>query len=129
MADRQYIKGYFGDVNAGDQSGTVISESNPLFTTVNISTGEEVCVDFAIRSDNGYASYENTTIAIEGLNKKYWALEYNGVKGGWGEPIVIEDQISNVNTIIKAYAKAGADEEPSEDTTVSLRITGLIQSV
>lgn len=127
--EKNYIKGYNGEVTNGTKTGTVISESNPIFATVNASTGEEVVQDIGIRTDSGFASYGAITIAIEGLTRQYWALEYNGIKGAYGESITIEDQITDVNTIIKVYTKAGTDEEPKLDTSAYIRITGQVQSV
>ena len=126
---RNYIKAYNGEVTSGGKDGVVTSDSNPIFATVNASTGEEVVQDIGIRADTGFSSYGEITLAIEGSTKQYWALEYNGTKGGWGEAITISDAITDVNTIVKVYTKAGEDEEPQLDKSVSIRITGQVQSV
>ena len=129
MSERNYIKAYNTNPTVGEKNGVLVSADNPIFATVNASTGEEVCQDIGIRADFGFSSYGAITLTIEGFNDEYWALEYNGVKGAYGEAITIEDTITDVNTIVKVYTKAGKSEEPQLDKSVSIRITGQVQSV
>lgn len=122
----EYINFYNGTVNAGAKDGNKITVENPIFAVVN-TDGTEVVQEIAIRCEEGFSTYGEATLSFSGENKKYWAYEINGQKKGFGEDATISD-INDTNTIIKVYTKAGADEQPSTDSTVELIISCEIQA-
>lgn len=122
----EYIKFYNGTVNAGAKDGTEVNAGNPVFTVVN-TDGSEVVQEIAIRCESGYSAYGDATLSFTGENKKYWAYEVNGLKGEYGADATVSG-LTDTNTIIKVYTKAGADENPSTDTSVELTISAEIQA-
>lgn len=123
----EYIKFYNGSVNAGAKDGTLINVGNPVFAVVN-TDGTEVSQNIAVRCEDGYSVYGNATLSFAGGdNKKYWAFEVNGVKSGWGEDATISG-LTDTNTIVKIYTKAGSNENPSNDTSVEITIACEIQA-
>ena len=118
----QYIHVYNGTVNAGAKDGTKVDEKNPILAVVNATRNEEVVQEVALRARTGFSSYGNITLSLVGVNSAKWAIEVNGSKGEWGQPVVIEDQvIGDTNFIIKIHTKATNDESPANDKEVKLR--------
>lgn len=122
----EYINFYNGTVNAGAKDGNKITAGNPIFAVVN-TDGTEVVQEIAIRCEDGFSAYGDATLSFTGANKTYWAYEVNGQKKAYGEDATISGLTDN-NTVIKVYTKAGAGESPSTDSTVELTIACEIQA-
>lgn len=122
----KYIKLYNGAVESGNTTGTEITNENPLFMETN-TNGTEAVQNIAVRCLEGYECYGDLTLSFNDTeNKKYWAFEVNGVKGEWGAPVTMSG-VTAVNSLVKVYAKAGSDEEPTTDESVIINIDAVIQ--
>ena len=122
----QYIKFYNGTVSAGATNGELVTPENPIFAVVN-TDGTEVSQEIAVRCETGYSAYGDATLSFTGANADKWAFEVNGVKGAYGASAVLSE-LKDVNSVIKVYAKATEDENPSNDTSVEIAISCEIQA-
>jgi len=136
-----YIHLYKNNPTQGGTDGTQVSEqteTEPVVFEFTLS-GSDVTGDpykLAIRCESGYQtkSGENTTIQPYGTNASKWRLadDNNGQPGtwqDWGASLIITSQIGSTNKIFWIQAKATADENPQNDTSVDIKTTATIEAV
>lgn len=130
-----YIHIYKNNPTAGGTDGSQVSEgtgSNPITTNaLNATTNEESSgIKLAVRCETSFKTVGNTTIDPIGTTADKWALAgSDGVFGEYGAGITIIDEITAVNTIIYAKAKAVSTEGPVNDTGVTLQIAGTVLAI
>ena len=122
----QYIKFFNGSVSAGATNGELVTEENPIFAVTN-TDGTEVSQEIAIRCESGFSAYGDATLSFTGENADKWAFEIGGVKSEYGASATLTG-LKDTNSIIKIYAKATEDENPSNDTSVEINIRCEIQA-
>lgn len=127
----------------GGTDGTLVSEGDGL---VPVLSGElradleqeSSSIKLALRCDSGFQTIDNggihATITPIGITTTKWALAPDnagspGVWGAYGAMLNISTLIGAVNKIFWAKAKATADENPSNDTGVDLKIDAIIGAV
>ena len=125
--------GLYNNVNqdSGALEGTLISASNRLTVTLNSSISEAKDIYVAIRmTTDDRKTIGATTLSFEGNKASMWAwADINDPTGerflGWGEPLVIEEEIGNNNKILKIRVKSEEGESVQSDISTSIRITGV----
>ena len=125
--------GLYNNVNqdSGALEGTLISASNRLTVTLNSSISEAKDIYVAVRmTTDDRKTIGATTLSFEGNKAAMWAwADINDPTGerflGWGEPLVIEEEIGNSNKILKIRVKSEAGESVQSDISTSIRITGV----
>jgi hypothetical protein len=127
-----YIHAYKNNPTAGATDGSQVSEgsvSNPITTNaLDAADNEESdIITLAIRCEAGYKTYGDTTITPIGRTADKWELAgSDGLFGAYGTGITIATEISAVNTLFYAKAKAVSTEGPVNDTGVTLQIAGTV---
>ena len=120
-------------LDAGKQTGTLISASNKLTVVLNSSLSEQKDIWVAIRTiAEDHKTVGATTLAFEGTHADKWSfasLEDDNVFLGWGEPLVIEEEIRNSNKILKIRVKCLENESVMSDVSTSIKITSTIGTV
>jgi len=130
-----YLHLYNGSPTAGGVDGTQASEgnnSNPItIEALNAATNQiSDIITLAVRAESGYETSGNTTISISGTTIDKWQLSLDGVTWlDWGASLVITSVITIVNTLFYVRAKAVSGENPVNDVSADLKITGLIVAV
>ena len=125
--------GLYNNVNqdSGALEGTLISASNRLTVTLNSSISEAKDIYVAIRmTTDDRKTIGATTLSFEGNKAAMWAwADINDPTGerflGWGEPLVIEEEIGNSNKRLKIRVKSGEGESVESGISTSIRITGV----
>ena len=125
--------GLYNNVNqdSGALEGTLISASNRLTVTLNSSISEAKDIYVAVRmTTDDRKTIGATTLSFEGNKAARWAwADINDPTGerflGWGEPLVIEEEIGNSNKILKIRVKSEEGESVQSDISTSIRITGV----
>ena len=117
--------------DAGSKTGELITASNKLSFILNSSLNEEKTQAVAIRMlDDNHKSIGETTLSFEGANKERWAFGFSEEAfGNYGEPLVIDEEIRAANKIIYVKAKAIEGEGVSTDTSVSIKIQGVVGTI
>lgn len=147
------IKLYNGSVTAGGTNGDEVSEgslSNPVQFTLNAAKNEEACQKVAIRCQNGYQTYGNTTITAYHYNveNKVWEPTGGDVakwkfakdnayadaatalsSATWSNKLTISDVITDKNTVFWVKAGSSSAEVPQNDTDESIHIEAVIEAV
>ena len=122
---------YNGTVNANTQDGKLVTASNKVTFILNSSLNEEKEQKLAIRTlEENHKTVGSTTLSFEGTNKDKWAFSLDGQAwGNYGESLVIDEEIRNTNKIIYVKARAVEGEGVSTDTSVSIKIAGVIGTI
>jgi hypothetical protein len=134
---------YKNNPTAGGTNGTQVSEGTGLepILTGNLNTTENqesLPIKLAIRCETGYrtVSGESTTFAPIGTTSAKWALALDdgtgnapSTFGAYGATLTMTSQVTSVNTIFWAKAKATTDESPANDISVDLQVQAKIEAV
>lgn len=134
---------YNNNPTAGQTNGARVSEggdqSNPITATITVTPtagAESSPIKLAIRCDSGYRTVagQPTTIQPVGPTADQWALapdnnDSPGTWGAWGAALTISSQITDVNTVFWAKARAAATDTPYNDTSVRLQATATTEAV
>lgn len=125
MANK-YINLY-KEATAGTTNGTVITDdiSNPLNAVVNSTDMNPVILeDVCIRCEEGFKTYGDTILTLNGANSSSWKLSLDGVT--YLDSLTISDVIENSNRKIWVKCLPVENEEPGIDTTTSVNISATI---
>lgn len=127
-----YINLYSNNPTVGLTDGTAISTdgtyTSPLTVSLDASQNESKTVKLAIRTETGYTTTGNTTIADNGDTNDRWKLCLTE-NGTFTDSITISNAITDTNTIFFAKASSADTETPTTDRSVSLRVTAVIAAV
>lgn len=117
--------------DAGKKTGNLVTSSNKLSFILNSSLNEEKSQAIAIRMlDDNHKSIGNVTLAFEGTNKDKWAFGTSEeLFGNYGEALTISEEITASNKILYVKAKAVEGEGVSTDTSVTIKITGVVGTI
>ena len=126
-----YINAYMNNPTAGGTDGTAIStdgtQTAPLVLTLDASQNETKKVKLGIRCEPGYTTNGNTVIQDNNDTDDRWkfSLMENGT---YDDAITIASAIGSVNTIFWAQASSSSLETPQRDTSVTMRISTVIEA-
>lgn len=119
----------------GKVTGNLVNSSNKITVTLNSSIQEMKDILVAIRTiSEEHKTIGSTTLAFEGVNADKWCFaDPTDSRGetflGWGEPLVIEEEIRYSNKILKIKVRSLENESVQSDNTVSIKVTGVIGTV
>ena len=109
--------------DGGNKNGTEVNEGNKVSFILNSSENQEDTQPLGIRCDDGFKTVSPVIISLENTSREKWALSKDGQAWGeWGASLTLEDEISDVNTIIYIKAKATQAEGAKIDTSCEIRI-------
>lgn len=125
--------GLYNNVHQGStgQEGTLISASNRLTVTLNSSIEEAKDIYVGVRmTTDDRKSLGTTTFAFEGTKAAMWAwadpTDETGERFlGWGEPLLLEDEITYDLKVLKIRVKSELGESVQSDISTSIRVTGV----
>lgn len=137
------IKIYNGTLTVGGTDGTVVSSgtwANPISSgalKVPVSGyAEGSWIKLAVRCDSGYETVEDMSrharISIEdadGVTMWQLAPDAGGSVGtakNWGTALDFISKIGDKNVLFWARARVSSDEEPANDTSVSIKVSATI---
>lgn len=149
MAD--FIKLYM-NATEGETDGTEVSinmtQTNPIAMTLNAKTSEAKAVKVALRCEEGFQTYGDTTVAAyyfngtkyvsSGGNVDKWRFAADEgfadaskalANGNWQSTLTIDSVITSVNHVFWVKAMSDTSEVPQKDTTVSIHIEGIVEAV
>lgn len=114
-------------------NGKLISEgdlSNPLVVgPLNASDNEESQpIEIEIKTDEGYKTLGSTNIAFEGSTASKWSACKTS-SGEYTSSLSITETITSSGVRVYLKARATSDELPKNDTSVSIRLSAVIQAV
>lgn len=126
-----FINAYMGNPTEGGTDGTAIStdgaQTAPLVVNLDASQNEVKKIKLGLRCESGYTTSGNTTIQDNNDTNDRWKFSLTE-NGTYSDTITIASTISSVNTIFWAQASSSSLESPTRDTTVSLRVSTIIQA-
>ena len=126
-----YINLYMNNPTANGTDGTAISTdgttTNPLTDTLDATQNEETTVTLAVRCEAGYETVEDTIISFDGTNKAKWSICRTS-DGTFGDSITITDTVKQKNILFYVKATSSSDEDPSNDTSVTLKLSTKVGS-
>lgn len=104
--------------------------SNPLVVgPLNASDNEESePIAIVIKTDEGYKTLGTTNITFEGSSAAKWSVCKTN-SGEYNSSLGITEEITNSGVTVYVKAKATSDEMPKNDTSVSIRLSAVIQAV
>ena len=135
-----YINIYMNNPTAAGTDGTVVSQSgaqtSPISVVLDKTKAETKAVKCAIRCDSGYKVSGNVTVSISGTTAAKWQLAVDNsyadaaaalTSAAWADSIVVSG-VTTANTIFWAKAASSVDENPTKDTSVSIKASCTIES-
>ena len=136
-----YINLYTNNPTAGGTDGTVVSldgaQTSPISVTLDKTKAESKAIKCAIRCDTGYKTSGDVTISLSGTTASKWKLAKDSnyadaaaalTGATWADSIAISGVGTTANTIFWVKASASTDENPSKDTSVSIKASCTIES-
>jgi len=135
----EYINVYADNPTKNEQDGMRISIENshtsPLSVSLEASNSETKYIKCAIRTEKGYKSTA-TSLSCVGLTRDKWKLaldndyDEQNIKtlGEFKDSIVINDIVTDKNTIFWAKVSSSIDEKPKKDITVSILVDSYIET-
>lgn len=135
----EYINIYADNPTKNAQDGMRISVENshtsPLSVSLEASSSETKYIKCAIRTEKGYKSTA-TSLSCVGLTRDKWKLaldndyDEENIKtlGEFKDSIVINDIVTDKNTIFWAKVSSSVDEKPKKDITVSILVDSYIET-
>lgn len=115
----KYINLYTENPTAGKADGTYMSKLSVL---LDASKNESKVVTCAIRCMDGYQTVEDTTISFAGTTKAKWSICATQ-DGTFTDTLTLKDVIKQQNILFYVKAESSNDETPSNDTTVSIKVS------
>lgn len=114
-------------------NGRLISEgdlSNPLVVGPLNASDNEVSepIKIEIKTDAGYKTLGSTNITFEGTTASKWTV-CKTQSGDYTSSLAITDIITSEGVSVYLKAQATSDEMPKNDTSVSIRLSAVIQAV
>ncbi len=135
-----YINLYTNNPTAGGTDGTVVSldgtQTSPISVTLDKTKAESKAIKCAIRCDAGYKASGDVTISLSGTTAAKWKLAKDSnyadaaaalTSAAWADSIAISG-VTTANTIFWVKASSTTDENPTKDTSVSIKASCTIES-
>ena len=135
-----YINLYTNNPTAGGTDGTVVSldgaQTSPISVTLDKTKAESKAIKCAIRCDSGYKVSGDVTVSISGTTAAKWKLAVDNsyadaaaalTSAAWADSIAVSG-VGTTNIVFWAKASASTDENPSKDTSVSIKASCTIES-
>lgn len=135
-----YINLYTNNPTAGGTDGTVVSldgtQTSPISVTLDKTKAESKAIKCAIRCDTGYKTSGDVTISLSGTTASKWKLAKDSsfadaaaalTGATWADSIAISG-VTTANTVFWVKASSTTDENPSKDTSVSIKASCTIES-
>ena len=135
-----YINIYMNNPTAAGTDGTVVSQSgaqtSPISVVLDKTKAESKAIKCAIRCDAGYKTSGDVTISLSGTTASKWQLAKDSsyadaaaalTGATWADSIAVSG-VGTTNTVFWAKASASTDENPSKDTSVSIKASCTIES-
>lgn len=121
---------YKGAPTAGGTDGTAISTGDntaPLTFTLDATQNESASETLAVRCESGYETCADAVITFVGDTNNHWQISKDGEN--WNDSITFTDKIEQSNLIFYVKASADSSENPSNDTSVKIRVSTKIAAV
>lgn len=114
-------------------NGKLISEgdlSNPLVIGPLNASDNEVSepIEITIKTEEGYKTLGSTNISFEGLTREKWSI-CKTQSGSYTSSLALTETVTSSGVVVYLKASATSDELPKNDTSVSIRISTVIQAV
>ena len=126
-----YINVYMNNPTEGGTDGTAIStngeQTAPLVITLDASKNEVKKVKLGIRCEVGYMTQGNTVIQDNNDTNDRWKFSLTE-NGTYDDAITLGSAIDSVHTIFWAQASSSSLETPQRDTSVTMRISTVIEA-
>ena len=125
-----YLNLYMDNPTAGDTDGTAVSTGDgdtPLQFILDASQNEVATKTVALRCETDYQTSTDTTVSIINDTNNRWSLSLDETE--WSSSITISSTIDDTNTIFYVKASSSSSEEPSNDTSVKIRVSTKIEAV
>ena len=121
-----YINLYKDNPTADGTDGTVIatdsSATSPLEFTLDATKNEEKTTAIAIRCESGYKTVADSILSFDGTNKAKWSICQTET-GIFADTLTITDTVEQKNILFYVKATSSSDEDPSNDTSVTLKLS------
>lgn len=121
---------YKGSPTSGSTDGIAVStgdNSAPLTFTLDAALNEVASDTVALRCESGFETASDTSVTIMSDTSNHWALSLDG--SNWNNSIVITDTVVATNTTFFVKAGASSSENPSNDSSVKIRVRTKIAAV
>lgn len=126
-----YINLYMDNPTADGTDGTAIStdsaNTNPLTVTLDATSNETKTVTCAVRCEAGYKTVQDTVLSFDGTNKSKWSI-CRTETGTFSDTLTITDTVEQKNILFYVKATSSSDEDPSNDTSVTLKLSTKVGS-
>lgn len=124
-----YINLYTDSPTDGGTDGTIVSSdaTTPLTVELDATANQTKTVTLAIRCESGYQTNGNTVISFDGTNKAKWGICKTS-DGTFSDSLTISDAIKQANVLFYVKAASSEDEDPSNDATVTIKVTTKIEA-
>ena len=133
-----HIRLYKNNPTAGALDGTEVSSGDgslPLTFALNAGEGESAAQKAAVRCDAGYSIEGGCEIYLTGSTVAKWALATDDESfsdaslaltfGNWSERLTLEG-VATGNAVFWVKASSSSDEQPQNDTSVTLNAEGIV---
>ena len=124
-----YINIYKNNPTENGTDGTALSSDGaftaPLSVELNAANFETKVVKLAIRTESGFQTSTDTTIADSNDTNDRWKFSLTE-DGTFEDSITISDTITATNKIFYAKVTSATTEVPGTDRDVSIKVTTII---
>lgn len=117
----KYINLYTGTVTAGGTDGTAVADDAPLSVELDATKDESKVVACAVRCEAGYQTVGDTVVTFDGTNKAKWSI-CDKADGTFADTLTLKD-VQQKNILFYVKATSAKEEDPTNDTTVSVKLT------
>lgn len=121
---------YKGSPTSGGTDGSPVStgdNSSPLTFTLDAALNEVASDTVALRCETGFKTVSDTSVTIMSDTANHWALSLDGTN--WSTSVTITDTVVATNTTFFVRAGASSSENPSNDSSVKIRVRTKIAAV
>ena len=117
----KYINLYTGTVTAGGTDGTAVADDAPLSVELDATKDESKVVACAVRCEAGYQTVGDTVVTFDGENKAKWSI-CDKADGTFADTLTLKD-VQQKNILFYVKATSAKEEDPTNDTTVSVKLS------
>lgn len=118
----KYINLYTGTVTAGGTDGTAVADDAPLSVELDATKDESKVVACAVRCEAGYQTVGDTVVTFDGTNKAKWSI-CDKADGTFSDSLTLKDTVTTKNILFYVKATSAKEEDPVNDTTVSVKLS------
>ena len=99
----------------------------PLTFTLDAAGNDVQSDTVALRCESGYCTATDTTVSAASDTANHWAFSLDGTN--WSDTVIIASTVSTVNSNFFVKASATSSENPSNDSSVKIRVRTKIAAV